>query len=115
MQLIENIDGISHLINLGEGESDALRGAQRIVQRLRQRKLYKYVAEALVPQRLVDAGQWTAPSEQDIVNSYRGNGVRLDAADIVLHENKIDWSMRNANPLDHVHFFDYLVRVGGWR
>lgn len=57
----------------------------------------------------MDRGQWTAPTEMDIVNSYNGTSqVKLQPDDVILQETRIDYSMKNTNPLDHVNFFDYL-------
>lgn len=45
----------------------------------------RYVSDALIPPEDLERDRWVAPTPQDIVNSYRGSGVRLRAEDIILH------------------------------
>lgn len=59
----------------------------------------------------LDRGRWRAPTAADIINSYRGSGPRLRPEDVIVQENIINFSMRNLNPLDSVHFFDNLESV----
>lgn len=109
LSLIENFDMLKGLVSVDEGDQAALRSAQAIIARLRRRKLYKYVTDAPVPLEVVDRGHWKAPRPEDVVACYSGDGgVKLRAEDVIVQENKIDYSMSNRNPLDHVHFFDYL-------
>lgn len=105
---IENFELFRHMLNLEDEDEAALRQSQAIIDRLRRRELYKYVTDALIPQDVLQSNNWRAPTAQDIVNSYRGSDVRLRAEDVILQENKIDYSKRDKNPLDSVHFFDHL-------
>lgn len=116
LELVENFDLLSS-IALGNGallsnedaEMEAIRDAQKIISRIRKRQLYKYVTDVPVPYEYIERGMWErAPTPMDIVSHYRGNDVILDEKDVIVQENKIDYSMKNRNPLDNVHFFDYL-------
>ncbi|PRW20466.1 lysine--tRNA ligase isoform X2 isoform A [Chlorella sorokiniana] len=108
IDVIENFDLFRRQLSASEDDEAAIARAQAIVARLRRRELYKYVTDALIPQELLEADRWRAPSAQDIVSSYRGNDVKLSVDDIILQENKIDYNARDKNPLDAVHFFDSL-------
>ncbi|EFN52480.1 hypothetical protein CHLNCDRAFT_26697, partial [Chlorella variabilis] len=107
-QLLDDnvLDLYRRFLNVEPEDEAALRSARAIIERLRRRELYKYATECLIPQAA--RGQWSAPSPQDIVNSYRGGEVQLRAEDVILQENKIDYSAKEKNPLDAVHFFDRL-------
>ena len=110
LDLIENFDILGPLLNnVDEGHHARIKSAQAIISRLRKRELYKYVTDAQVPRDVLERGQWVAPTPQDIVSHYHGNGdVKLNIDDVLVHENKIDYSMRNKNPLDSVSFYEYI-------
>ncbi|KAG7671643.1 putative Deoxynucleoside triphosphate triphosphohydrolase SAMHD1-like protein [Nannochloris sp. 'desiccata'] len=110
LDLIENFDVLGPLLNnVDEGHHARIKSAQAIISRLRKRQLYKYVTDAPVPVEALERGQWVPPTPQDIVSHYHGNGdVQLSIDDVLMHEHKIDYSMSNKNPLDNVHFYDYI-------
>jgi HD superfamily phosphohydrolase len=110
LDFIENFDVLGPLLNnVDEGHHARIKSAQAIISRLRKRQLYKYVTDALVPVEALERGQWVPPTAQEIVSHYHSNGdVTLSIDDVLVHENKIDYSMSNKNPLDNVHFYDYI-------
>ena len=109
LDYVENFDFYGRAWSLRDDSIIAhIESAQEIIARLRRRQLYKYVTDAPVPTEHLDRGRWKAPSAQDIVNCYGGSDVKLNAADIIIQENKINYSMKDDNPLDHVHFYDYI-------
>jgi len=109
LDYVENFDFYGRAWSLkDESTVTHIESAQDIIARLRRRQLYKYVTDAPVPTEHLERGRWKAPSAQDIVNCYGGSDVKLNAADIIIQENKINYSMKDDNPLDHVHFYDYL-------
>jgi HD superfamily phosphohydrolase len=110
LDLIENFDVLGPLLNnVDEGHHSRIKSAQAIISRLRKREMYKYVTDAPVPVEALERGQWVPPTPQDIVSHYHSNGdVKLSVDDVLVHENKIDYSMSNKNPLDNVHFYDYI-------
>lgn len=109
LDFIENFDFFDGVMTLmDEGKECHIRSAQDIISRLRKRKLYKYVTDAPVPYEVIERGHWQAPSAQDVVNCYKGSEVKLRVEDVIIQENKIDYSMRDRNPLDQVHFYDYI-------
>jgi deoxynucleoside triphosphate triphosphohydrolase SAMHD1 len=105
---IENWEFYAHLLNLNPEDEAALRSSQAIINKMRKRQHYKYVSEMTIPQDLIHKGAWTTPTSADIACSNTTAGMHLNADDIILHENKIDFCMKDQNPLDKVHFFDSL-------
>lgn len=109
LDYIENFDFYSKMFSVSDDSvMSHIRASQKIIQRLRNRQLYKYVTDAPVPFEVLERGRWEAPSPQDVVNCYKGHDVKLCADDVIIQENKINYSMKNDNPLDHVHFYDYI-------
>lgn len=108
IDMIENLDVLGPLVTLDEGNEASIRSAQKIIARLRNRQLYKYVTDAPIPTEDLEAGQWKLPEPQEIISHYRGNDVKLNIDEVIVHENKIDYSMKNKNPLDSVNFYDSL-------
>lgn len=45
------------------------------------------------------------PSQQDIACVCSPGGVTINPDDLILSEAKIDFAMKNRNPLNSVHFF----------
>jgi HD superfamily phosphohydrolase len=109
LDYIENFDFYSKVFAVSDDSvMSHIRDSQKIIQRLRNRQLYKYVTDAPVPFEVLERGRWEAPSAQDVVNCYKGHDVKLCADDVIIQENKINYSMKDDNPLDHVHFYDYI-------
>lgn len=109
LEYIENFDFYSRGFSLKDDSMEThIQAAQAIIERLRKRQLYKYVTDAPVPMEILERGRWEAPTAQDVINCYRGNDVKLKAEDVIIQENKINYSMKDSNPLDHVHFYDYI-------
>ena len=88
------------------GDDPRLRKAKEIIERIRRRQVYKYVNEYCVPtERLRN---WRKVEAEDIVSCQlknKANGVELRPDDIVIHNMKIDWAMKDKNPVDSVYFF----------
>jgi deoxynucleoside triphosphate triphosphohydrolase SAMHD1 len=110
LDLVENFDFVRGMAHIEQDADAAIKAAQTILARLRRRDLYKYVNDALVPSEIVDSGLWRVPTAEDIVTSYSGtdHGVFLKAEDVIIQENRIDYSMQDRNPLERVHFYDVL-------
>lgn len=109
LDYVENFDFYSSVFSLQDDSTEThIRAAQRIIERLRRRQLYKYVTDAPIPFEVLERGRWEAPSAQDVINCYKGSDVKLSAEDVIIQENKINYSMKDRNPLDHVHFYDYI-------
>ena len=109
VDIIENFEVLGLGDRVDEGYHSCLRDAQSIIARVRNRQLYKYVADALVPSEIVMSGRWTPPTPEDVVSYHSNNGdVDLRVDDVIIQENKIDYSMASQNPLDSVHFYDYI-------
>lgn len=109
LDYIENFDFYSKVFSVSDDSVlSHIHASQKIIQRLRNRQLYKYVTDAPVPFEILERGRWEPPSAQDVVNCYKGSDVHLSADDVIIQENKINYSMKDDNPLDHVHFYDYI-------
>lgn len=80
----------------------ALRKAQDIMQRLRKRDLYKFVDEAIIPVELLPHFPKIRP--EDIV-AHQGVGNLLKPEDVIVQNLKIDYAMKERNPVDNIHFY----------
>jgi len=83
----------------------ALQRGRDLVRRIRNRDLYCYVNEYSVPEE--DIPNFKPVTEADITSCQGDNAVPggLKPEDIVVHNMKIDYSMKNKNPVDSVNFF----------
>lgn len=111
VDIIENFDIVKHLLQLEDNQqaSNSISKAQKIIGRLRRRDLYKYVTDAPIPVELVEKGHFQVPTAQNIVDAYRGpEELRPNVNDVIVRDNKINFAMKNRNPLDQVSFFDSL-------
>ncbi len=88
-----------------ESDSPRLEKAKELVHRIRTRKNYRYVNEFVVEASLLK--EWKKVKPEDVVNfqDKAKTGVELRPDDIVIHNMKIDWSMKDKNPVDSVFFF----------
>mmetsp|Transcript_42824 Transcript_42824/g.128549 ORF Transcript_42824/g.128549 Transcript_42824/m.128549 type:complete len:548 (-) Transcript_42824:301-1944(-) len=107
IKTIENYQALHPRHSLDDRETKALAKAQAIVARIRRRELYKFVNELKVPpEGLKSVEQAKVFTPENIAACYRGCGVRLRPEDIIVSTNKINFAMKDKNPLDNVHFFD---------
>ncbi len=83
----------------------ALQRGRDLVRRIRNRDLYCYVNEYSVPEE--DIPDFKPVTEVDITSCQGDNTIPggLKPEDIVVHNMKIDYSMKNKNPVDSVNFF----------
>ncbi|KAA8499083.1 Deoxynucleoside triphosphate triphosphohydrolase SAMHD1-like [Porphyridium purpureum] len=87
------------IIRVIEMSKEASLGASRqLIRRLRNRDLYRFVDEVLVPANTADV------SEVDISTSQDSNS-RLQPDDLIVFNMRANFGMRQKNPVDHVHFF----------
>lgn len=79
--------------------------ARDIVHRIRTRNLYQYVNEYAVPEE--DIQYFKPVTEVDITSCQGHNGIPhgLRPEDIVVQNMKIDYAMKERNPVDSVKFF----------
>nr|WCZ58536.1 dNTP triphosphohydrolase SAMHD1 [Andalucia godoyi] len=82
--------------------SQDLRPAQEIIRRMRKRDLYKFVDEVLVPPEI--QANFPKVTELDI-STHQGIGNILTPEDLIVHNLKIDYAMKDRNPVDSIHFF----------
>lgn len=113
IDLIENFDLVKSFCTIDDdGDEKAIGRAQDIIRRLRKRDLYKYVTDAPIPLQIVQSGNFKVPTSEDIVAAYRGpSEFRPRAEDVIVRDNKINFAMKDRNPLDQVHFFDSLDAI----
>jgi len=93
----------------GSEEWDALKRAQGILQRVERRELYRHVNEILVPPEVLRHTNWHVPTAEEILACYRpqesSQPVNLNVDDVIVSKLCINYSMKDANPLDNVLFF----------
>ena len=79
--------------------------AHDLVRRIRTRDLYQYVNEYAVPEE--DIQYFKPVTEIDITSCQGDNGIPngLRPEDIVVQNLKIDYAMKEKNPVDSVKFF----------
>jgi hypothetical protein len=84
--------------------SAALRDAQAILKRLRCRDLYKIVGDRLLsPEQAVHASKAATP---ELIASCADASLPLSAGDIIVHQLKINYAMKDKNPVDSVSFYN---------
>lgn len=105
-EFIKLDDGI--LKRIEWSQKPEMQRARDIVRRIRTRDLYQYVNEYAVPE---DDIQFFKPvTELDITSCQGDNNIPngLKPEDIVVQNMKIDYAMKDKNPVDGVKFFqDY--------
>jgi HD superfamily phosphohydrolase len=77
----------------------ALAPAQDILKRLRKRDLYGFVDEILIYPSFT-----SKVTEAEIVNFQDGNS-NLQPEDIIIHDMKINYAMKEKDPVSHVKFY----------
>jgi len=104
---IELDDTIIKRIEWDKNRSPHMKKAKDILRRLRNRDLYKFCSEFIVPPERIP--QYTNISAEDISTCQDTNSeINLVPDDIIVHNMKIDWGMKVQNPVDFVHFYaDY--------
>lgn len=83
--------------------------ARSLLHDLRRRKLYKFADEYVIPRNLLS--HFPEVHARDIAASQDHNhpsssSVFLTEDDIIIHNLKIDYCKKGANPVDSVRFFD---------
>ena len=91
------------------GDDAGLRKAKEIVTRLRRRNIYKYVNEYCIPKDMLrNYRKVTAADVAGCQEVGKANGVQLRPEDLIVHNMKIDFCMKEKNPVDKVFFFQGL-------
>jgi hypothetical protein len=84
--------------------SAALRNSQEILRRLRRRELYKIAGDRLLsPEQAVHAVKAATPEN---IASCADASSPLNADDIIVHQLKINYAMKDKNPVDSVGFYN---------
>ena len=82
----------------------ALGDAQAILRRLRCRDLYKIVGDRLLsPEQAVHASKAATPQQ---IASCADASYPLNADDIIVHQLKINYALKDKNPVDSVSFYN---------
>eukprot|EP00298_Acanthocystis_sp_HF-20_P021677 c28202_g1_i1.p1 GENE.c28202_g1_i1~~c28202_g1_i1.p1 ORF type:complete len:215 (-),score=57.76 c28202_g1_i1:78-722(-) len=86
-----------------------LNKAQSILKRIRDRKLYKFCGEFIVPENQIDSHKKVTAKD---ICDYSENGcVPFSEDDIVIHNMEINYGLKDIlgnsiNPVNHCQFFD---------
>jgi hypothetical protein len=109
----------------------AVREAQELSRRIARRELYAFVEEVTVPPEFLErnrvrrgggGGQGNGhassfrPDPEDVAKflpSADGSWEQLKPEELVLGETRIDFTRRDANPLDRVQFYGAVFEEGG--
>eukprot|EP00201_Polytomella_parva_P007796 CAMPEP_0175067454 /NCGR_PEP_ID=MMETSP0052_2-20121109/17108_1 /TAXON_ID=51329 ORGANISM="Polytomella parva, Strain SAG 63-3" /NCGR_SAMPLE_ID=MMETSP0052_2 /ASSEMBLY_ACC=CAM_ASM_000194 /LENGTH=735 /DNA_ID=CAMNT_0016334339 /DNA_START=54 /DNA_END=2262 /DNA_ORIENTATION=+ len=101
-----------HVVEEGAG-GVCLEDARKIIDRIRHRDLYRFCTECQVPSEWIQDDRWAKfrtrgpVRAEDIANSPHsfGGQITLAPEDIIICENRIDFTKGKENPLDHIRFF----------
>ena len=80
-----------------------LQAARDLIHRIRTRRLYRLVEEAIIPTQLADMPDVTAA---DILSCAPPTAAAIAASDVQVQNLRISYAMKDNNPVDHVRFFD---------
>lgn len=87
--------------------------SRRIVKNIRTRNLYTFVDEFLVPPELEAHLNSSTLTAQDIANSQTDNAGLVER-DIIVDFTKINYSMKESNPVDSIRFFSKFNDQGNF-
>ncbi|CAG8573429.1 11577_t:CDS:2 [Gigaspora margarita] len=81
-----------------------LKKSKEIIEKIRNRKLYKFVNECFVPQDKKD--QIIKKDLETLIASYRkGNNVSLNKNDIIVDWQYLNYANGEKNPVEHIKFY----------
>jgi HD superfamily phosphohydrolase len=93
-------DGILRTI---EASTDPeLEQARAIMHRIRKRDLYKFIDEVIIPPELIAGFPQVRPED---ICAYQGIGNLLKPDDIIVQNLKVDYAMKDRNPVDNILFY----------
>jgi deoxynucleoside triphosphate triphosphohydrolase SAMHD1 len=84
-------------------KSPSLADARAIIKRLRRRELYEFVDEYLLPADVANVIPKVTAREIAACNTT--SGVALREEDIVVADSRLNYNLRDRNPVDHVKFY----------
>ncbi|CAB5208884.1 unnamed protein product [Rhizophagus irregularis] len=79
--------------------------SREIINRIRTRKLYKFVDEYLVSDELKDHLTEQKINAREII-AHQGENDRLEEDDIIVDRLKLNYAMNDKNPVDYVKFYN---------
>mmetsp|Transcript_20563 Transcript_20563/g.30541 ORF Transcript_20563/g.30541 Transcript_20563/m.30541 type:complete len:247 (+) Transcript_20563:3-743(+) len=93
------------LNTISASKDQDLKPAQEIVKRFRKRQLYKFADEVLIPDEYWSHIEAINPADIAQYSNHAKNGKGLREENIRIHKFKINYAMKNQNPIDSVHFY----------
>lgn len=91
-------------------QSPSMDKAREIMKRLRHREIYHFVHEEQIPASMNE--MLKAVTEDDILAYHSPDGLcDLQRKDVIVQNHKIDFAMKNKNPLDHIWYYRDNVSV----
>ena len=98
-------DYVLHTIETSK--SPGLQKSRDIIKRLRKRDLYKFVEESLLDQTATQMIKYKSLRPEDIIASYTPVSPqdRLVPEDLIVADIKINYAMKDENPVNHIGFF----------
>lgn len=81
----------------------ALAESRRILRQLRCRQLYEFVDDYLVPPHL--SSVIPSVTSENIACYNVTSGVQLDPHDVIIADNRLNYNLKDQNPVDNVAFY----------
>ncbi|ORX88996.1 HD phosphohydrolase domain-containing protein [Basidiobolus meristosporus CBS 931.73] len=92
------------LKQIERSKSEELLPARQIIKRIRQRQLYKFVDEFIIPSELKQYLTKSMVNEEQIVAQQKtGDNIKLE--DVIVEWLSINYGKRSQNPVDSIKFF----------
>ncbi|KAK9717246.1 hypothetical protein K7432_006361 [Basidiobolus ranarum] len=92
------------LKQIEKSKTDELLPARQILKRIRQRQLYKFVDEFIIPSELKQHLTKSMVNEAEIVSQQKsGDGIKID--DVIVEWLSINYGKTDQNPVDSIKFF----------
>ena len=100
---LHTTDAILH--DIAASRDPALQKSRDILRAMRSRDLYKFVDEVLVPQEILGHFRKEHATAERIIEFRGTDEGHVDAGDIIVQWLKINYAMKDKNPVDHIRFY----------
>ncbi len=91
------------LQDIANSKDEELAAAQQIVTDIRRRKLYTFVDEQVLPVGLTE--RLKIVHAEDISTCNVTDGVALAPGDIVVNDTHLDYTNKDKDPMENIHFY----------
>ncbi|CAG8591211.1 4571_t:CDS:10, partial [Cetraspora pellucida] len=95
----------SILYEIEYSEKPELKESKEIIKRIRQRKLYKFVNECIIPHNRIDITNENL-NEREIASHHNNGSIHLSEDDIILDWQNLNYTKGKNNPVEYVKFYN---------